>query len=197
MYTCGVFLDFSKAFDTVNHSILLNKMEQCGIRGVPLQFFTSYLANRQQYIAIGNARVSSQQAVTSGIPQGSSLGPVLFLIYINDLPNCSSVLSFRIFADDTNVFASANYLRSLEQLINTELKKVKHWCDTNKLSINFSKTNFMIVKSPRKKDLAVNIKVGGEDGTNSLLERKDRVKDVRAQNFPHTDFDKTLTAGRE
>ena len=127
MYTCGVFLDFSKAFDTVNHSILLKKMEQYGIRGVPLQLFTSYLTNRLQ----GNT-VSTQQAVTCGIPQGSSLGPVLFLIYINDLPNCSSVLSFRILADDTNVFASAHDLRSLEQLINTVLKKVKLWCDANK-----------------------------------------------------------------
>ena len=150
-------------------------MEQYGIRGVPLQLFTSYLTNRQQYTAMGNT-VSSRQAVTCGIPQGSSLEPVLFLIYINDLPNCSSVLAFRIFADDTNLFASARDLRSLEQLINTELKKVKLWCDANKLSINFSKTNFMIVKSLRKKDLAVNIKIESEDGTSSLLERKDRVK---------------------
>ena len=80
------------------------------------------------------------------------------------------MLAFRIFADDTNVFASARDLRSLEQLINTELKKVKLWCDVNKLSINFSKTNFMIVKSPRKKDLAVNIKIESEDGTSSLQE---------------------------
>ena len=149
MYTCGVCLDFSKAFDTVNHSILLRKMEQYGIRGVPLQLFTSYLTNRQQYTAIGNF-VSPKLTVTCGIPQGSSLGPVLFLIYINDLPNCSSILTFRIFADDMNVFASARDLKSLEQQINTELKKVKIWCDANKLSINFSKTNFMIVKSPRK-----------------------------------------------
>ena len=86
------------------------------------------------------------------------------------------MLSFRIFADDTNVFASEHDLRSLEQLINTELKKVKLWCDANKLSINFSKTNFMIVRSPRKKDLAGNMKIESEDGTSSLLEGKDRVK---------------------
>ena len=110
--------------------------------------------------------MSSRQAVTCGIPQGSSLGPVLFLIYINDLPNCSSLLTFRIFADDTNVFASARDLKTLEQLIN-----IKIWCDANKLSINF-----MIVKSPRKRDLAVNIKIESVDGASYLLERKDRVK---------------------
>ena len=87
------------------------------------------------------------------------------MIYINDLPNCSSVLTFRIFADDTNAFASARDLKSLEQLINTELKKVKLWCVAEKLSINFSKTNFMIVKSARKKCLAVNIKIESEEGS--------------------------------
>ena len=175
MYTCGVFLDFSKAFDAVNHNILLKKMEQYGIRGLPLQLFTSYLTNRQHYTAMGNT-VSSRQAVTCGILQGSSLGPILFLIYINDLPNCSSLLTFRVFVDDTNVFASGHDLKSLEQLINTELKKVKLWCDANKLSINFSKTNFMIVKSPRKRDLSVNIKIERKDGSSYLLERKNRVK---------------------
>ena len=150
LYSCGVFLDFSKAFDTVNHAILLQKMERYGIRGVPLQFFASYLTNRQQYVQMGNT-VSSKQTMTYGIPQGSSLGPVLFLIYINDLPNCSNALTFRIFADDTNVFASACDLKVLEKTVNSELKKVKIWCDVNRLSINFSKTNFVIIKSKRKK----------------------------------------------
>ena len=109
-----------------------------------------------------------------------SPGKLARTTFISDLhqclPNCSSLLTFRIFADDTNVFASARDLKTLEQLINTELKNVKIWCDANKLSINFSKTSFMIVKSPRKKDLAVNIKIESVDGASYLLERKDRVK---------------------
>ena len=101
--TCGLFLDFSKAFDTVNHKILLEKLQKYGIRGVPLQWFTSYLTNRQQYVRI-NTTDSEMLRMTCGVPQGSTLGPLLFLLYINDMPNCSKKLSFRIFADDTNVF---------------------------------------------------------------------------------------------
>ena len=128
LFTCGVFLDFAKAFDTVNHSILLNKLEKYGIRGVPLRWFTSYLTNRQQYVSIDGTE-SSKQTIKCGIPQGSSLGPLLFLLYINDIPNCSDKLSFRIFADDTNIFASSSNASELQKLINQELSKVKEWCD--------------------------------------------------------------------
>ena len=151
MCTSGVFLDFSKAFDIVNHEILLNQLESYGIRGLPFKFFNSYLTNRQQYVKLGNFE-SPNQTMICGIPQGSTLGPLLFLIYINDLPNCSEKLTFKIFADDTNVFASARDFKSLETLMNSELEKVKEWCDVNKLSINMSKTNFMIMKSSRKKE---------------------------------------------
>ena len=96
-------------------------MEQHGIRGVPLQFFASYLRNRQHYVQMRNT-VSSKQTMPCGIPQGSSLGPVLFVIY-NDLPNCSDALTFRIFADDANVFASAQDVRVLEKTVNSELQK--------------------------------------------------------------------------
>ena len=96
------------------------------MRGVPPtpphQFSASYLTNRQQYVQMGNT-ISSDQTMTWGIPQGSSLGPVLFLIYINDLPNCSNASPYRIFADDTNVFASARDLKVLEKIVNSELKK--------------------------------------------------------------------------
>jgi len=114
--------------------------------------------------------------MTCGIPQRSSLGPVLFLIYINDLPNCFDALTLRIFADDTNVFASARDLKVLEKKINSELKKVKIWCDVNRLSINFSETNFIIIKSPKKKDDQVNVNIGSADGTINVLQRKQKIK---------------------
>ena len=123
-YTCGVFLDFSKAFDTVNHQILLKKLEAYGIRGLPLNWFSSYLTNRQQYVTLNNQE-SPKQTMVCGIPQGSSLGPLQFLIYINDISNCSDKVSIRIFADNTNIFASSKSLKDLEILINEELTKVK------------------------------------------------------------------------
>ena len=96
----------------------MQKLESYGIRGLPLAWFESYLTNKSSY-----------QTIVCGVPQGSPLGPLLFLIYINDLSNSSEVLSFKIFADDTNLFASAKDLKSLELLMNSELTKVKKWCD--------------------------------------------------------------------
>ena len=100
LITCGLFLDFSKTFDTVNHNILLNKSHKYGVRGITLDWFRSYLLNRTQYVKIGDVE-SQPLNIICGIPQGSTLGPLLFLLYINDLPNSSTKLSFRLFADDT------------------------------------------------------------------------------------------------
>ena len=144
LVSCGLFLDFSKAFDTINHDILLSKLYRYGIRGNPLRWFENYLYN--QVVKIGDT-ISSSQTIICGIPQGSTLGPLLFLLYINDFPNCSSKLSFRIFADDTNMFYTSNNLRNLESVMNEEFKSVVEYCAINKLSINFSKTNFYILVS--------------------------------------------------
>ena len=114
LITYGLFLDFSKAFDTINHDILLSKLCRYGIRVNPLRWFENYLYSRNQVVKIGDT-ISSSQTIICGIPQGSTLGPLLFLLYINDLPNCSSKLSFRIFADDTNMFIKVIICITLSQ----------------------------------------------------------------------------------
>lgn len=102
-YSYGIFLDFSKAFDTVNHEILLAKLEFYGIRGIVKDWFTSYLSNMKQFVSLGNTQ-SGRVNISCGIPQGSVLGPLLFLIYSHDFHNCSRQLHFHLFADDVNSF---------------------------------------------------------------------------------------------
>ena len=154
--TCGIFLDFTKAFDTVDHNILLLKLEKFGIRGHPLKWFTSYLKNRMQYVKIGNT-TSDLNSVSCGVPQGSTLGPVLFLLYINDLPQTSNKLLFRMFADDTNIFYSHKDIKVVEDVVRTELGYVFDYCAVNKLTLNLKKTHFIIFKSTRKKIVNFNI----------------------------------------
>ena len=133
--SCGLFLDFSKAFDTVDHDILIDKLEYYGIRGIGKAWFTSYLKNRKQMVTV-NGATSDLVIVPCGIPQGSVLGSILFLLYINDFHKCSSLFDFHLFADDAYLFYRQRDIAILRQHINTELKNVNRWLCSNKLSLN-------------------------------------------------------------
>ena len=138
-----IFLDFAKAFDTVNHEILVKKLEYYGVRGKSLALFQSYLSNRTQVVEV-NGATSEKGLIKHGVPQGSILGPLLFLLYINDISQSSDVLKFFLFADDTTVFYSADPKdKNTEQILNTELEKVSSWLAANKLSLNVKKSNLL------------------------------------------------------
>ena len=119
-FGCGIFIDLQKAFDTVNNKILLLKLEHYGIRGCAPEWFRSYLSERKQYVSV-NGSNSNLLSITCGVPQGSVLGPLLFLIYINDLPNVSKELNFYLFADDTNIYCESKNVPDLIRIFNKEL----------------------------------------------------------------------------
>jgi len=139
----GVFLDLSKAFDTINHNILLSKLESYGIRGLALSWFKSYLTNRKQYTFVKNAN-SDTRLISCGVPQGSILGPLLFLVYVNDIRNVVENGCPILFADDTNILYTHNNLTALCHIANLELERISQWFTLNKLSVNTSKTKVIV-----------------------------------------------------
>jgi exonuclease III len=158
-YTVGIFLDFSKAFDTVNHDILITKLDRYGIRGNAKKWITSYLTDRQQYCSYNNLK-SANLKINCGVPQGSILGPLLFIIYLNDLANISDKLSTILFADDSNVFIDGPDLTQVQNILNDEIPKLVDWLCANRLSLNIKKTHFMIFGQKKKNtntQLSINI----------------------------------------
>ena len=159
----SIFLDFRKAFDSVNHQILISKLKSYGIRGVALDWFQSYLTTRKQYVHINNV-ISNLKPITYGVPQGSILGPLLFLLFINDITQCSNLFKFTLYADDSTLTTRVHkdQLDQSIELINNELKNLHLWLCANKIAINKEKSKYMIFSSNENIMITSNIKIGNE-----------------------------------
>ena len=148
-----MYLDFSKAFDTVNHNILMSKLLHNGIRGV--MWFESYLSNRKQYVSINNCS-SSISNITMCVPHASVLGPVIFILFINEMYRFSNQMRFVHFADDTAVFASDSDINNVHATVNRKLVGVDNWLKENRLSLNVSKTSYIIISNQKN---AIDIRI--------------------------------------
>ena len=147
-YVMGIFMDLQKAFDTINFKILLDKLEHYGFRGSSLNWFKTYLTGRTQFTVVGSSK-STSRITSCGVPQGTVLGPLLFLLYINDITNSVCKSKIKLFADDSNLFVVSNNLPELFNIANSELSSLSQWIRANKLYINYDKTNYMIFEPSR------------------------------------------------
>ncbi len=142
VFSCGVFVDLEKAFDTVNHAILLSKLDHYGIRGTALKWVQSYLTNRKQFVNLNGAK--SKHMPICGVPQGSILGPLLFTIYINDMNAAVQSSIVHHFADDTNLLFSNRNPKMITKMLNKDLELLFEWLCANRLSLNVAKTEFIV-----------------------------------------------------
>ena len=140
---CGTFVDLQKAFDTVDHEILLSKLDYYGIRRISNNWFKSYLSNHKQFVSI-NGYDSGLAEIKCGVPQGSVLGPLLFLLYINDLNQAIKFCKVHQFADDTNLLYLGKSIKKLNKLVNYDLKTLLYWLNANKISLNVKKTKLVV-----------------------------------------------------
>ena len=147
--TIATFIDFKKAFDTVDNEILLKKLQLIGIKGLPLKILDSYMTDRQQQ-TLANGLLSKPQQLKCGVPQGSILGPLLFLVYINDLDQLKLHAKISLYADDTVLYISGASPQDLIQKLQEDLNKVENWCKRNRLTINAKKTKVVILGTSKQ-----------------------------------------------
>ena len=175
IYTLGVFIDLFKAFDTVNHKILLKKFSHYGMKNNSLDWFTCYLSNRKQFIGYNLDSKGTLLDIVCAVPQESILGPLLFLLYINDSPQTSKLLDPIMFADNKNFFDSWKDIQSLFNTVNNELSNITHWFSCNKLSLNADETKFTLFHKVRQKHniplVLQTLKIN-----NTLINRVDDIK---------------------
>ena len=164
-YTLVTYLDIKKAFDTVHHKILLKKCKKLGIHGNLLYWLTNYLENRKQATIANNVQ-SDTGNIVCGVPQGSILGSLLFLIYVNDLNSCLTSTSDFLYADDTVLLCSGSDLNNVCSNMQNDLDNISNWCNSNKLTINSKRTKFMIVRSrnmlKKIKNINLDLKMDGQ-----------------------------------
>ena len=180
-FIVGVFLDLKKAFDTVDHTILLKKLHAYGIRDNHLDWFKSYLNNRTQYVTYNNAR-SDIKTITHGVPQGSILGPLLFILYVNDFSRASSLLFSILFADDTSVFIEGECYTGVINILNKELNSICLWLKSNKLTLNVKKSHYMMYHRTRMEKI-----------TRDVIIENEKINEVKSFKFLDVIIDNKLT----
>ena len=160
-HVMGIFIDLKKAFDKIDHEILMKKLYHYGLRGISQKWIQSYLSQRKQFVEYDEVK-SSCKDIVCGIPQGSILGPKLFILYINDICNVSTLLKYVLFADDTNLLYEHENYETLCMNVNNELSKLNEWFSINKLSLNVKKTNFMVFGNKHINE-TLKIRINNED----------------------------------